>query len=374
MSTDVFNNFYDNPRKLAIYANMNCPGATSDSENVFTISDTEAKISNNIDVLTTVDLSDIKSSVNNWQTFTKTLKPNSITYISNDVTGESYKRMAFGKLLSSFFENSTVKLYFSVQYLKDLHLPCTEEIMVEGNNINEIIELLSDKLNNTYINITGVNDYVVFESTNLGLDFYIENIYIEYICEDDNRHVYYLEENENMFIPANKYINGAFKGIIINPKYPVYDKSINNEQKSLKYAHIIDRVNIFNPVFAENNETVYKKHIYNVFGNLSLVEEYNNCIILNNNNNEDDINDNWMNDDRDITIYNNMKLKRNHLLGLYGFCDYVSNNNLWQSFGEFYGVISSPDVNNEANKNLIPSMIIYNPNNFEVKINVMTWN
>ncbi len=374
MSTDVFNNFYDNPRKQAIYANMVCPGASSLNETKFSINDGAAEISNNNEVLGTLDLSKIASTgISNWNKQSKIIKGKSLLYLNNDAKGESYKTVAFGNLPYNIFDNNEAILHICLQFLKNDCIPCTEMIDVMGNSYDDILLELNNKLQNTYIDAHIDNNLLYFSSNNIGSDFYIDDIYIKYTDMNNSSHVKYLEEDISKYVPSYKYNNGAFKGVIINVEYPKYDNNIDSSHKSLKYVHISDRVNMYE----KNDECLddcYNKHIFDVYGNLTLSEEYNNCLIFNDKNySEEDLNDNWINDDEYVIIYNNMKIKKRHILGLYGFCNYATCNNLWRNFGELYAIVASDDAENENVKNLIPSLVIYNPNDFEIKLNILSW-
>lgn len=371
MSTDVFNNFYDNPRKQAIYANMTCPGASSLNETKFSINNGNAEISNNNNVLGTLDLSKITSNgISNWNKQTKLIKGKSLLYLNNDAKGESYKNVAFGKLTDDIFNGELVELHLDLQFLKNNCIPCKEIISVTGYSYEDILNALNDKLTNTYVDASIANDRLIFTSNNIGADFYIDDIYL---FNKTLEYVNYLEEDLSKYIPAHKYNNGAFRGIIVTVEYPKYDNDINNNKKTLKFVHLKDRVNIYEKHSNDLSEC-YNKHIFDVFGDLSLSEEYDNCLIFNDKEySENDLDDNWLNDDEYVIINNNMKIKKRHVLGLYGYCNYATYNNLWNNFGELYALIATEDSENENTKNLIPSLVIYNPNDFEVKVNILSW-
>ena len=89
MATDLFNNYYNNPQKQSIYTNLSCPSGSSEDEYSFSINGSEGIISNNKDVLASIDLSNIISSLTEWNTSSKILAPNSITYIEGITSGES---------------------------------------------------------------------------------------------------------------------------------------------------------------------------------------------------------------------------------------------------------------------------------------------
>ena len=47
---------------------------------------------------------------------------------------------------------------------------------------------------------------------------------------------------------------------------------------------------------------------------------------------------------------------------------------MWTSFGDMYAVVAADDDLTSYNANLVPGVLIHNPNNFEIKINVITFN
>lgn len=397
MATDLFGNYYNNPQKQAIYSNLVCPGASSDDELKFTINNGLGQISNNKDVFSAIDLSKISSSLSEWDNSSKIIPANSIYYVQGQGYGESYKRIVYGKFYEEFIDyifNNEIKLNFMISYLKDNSFPCTDVISVSGYSLNEIVENINSKFNDIHANVEceiisfpdrELNELLSFQSNKLGYDFYIDNVSYYIMCADiDNGchdgcecyHEFPMEEVLSLYIPAKKYRNGAHKGLIIVPTYPKYNaNNISSDQKALAITHINDRVNMF---FKTDNE-LYKKHTFDVFGDLSIAAEYDNCIIFNDKTyiDDNDISDNWLNDDNksEFTIVSNgMKVLSNKVLGLYGYCNYVTINNLWNRFGDMYCVIGASDIENSNTYNYVNGAIIYNPNDFDIKVNIMTWN
>ena len=93
---DLFNNYYNNPRKQAIFTDMVCAGASSENDKSFKINDGSAEIVNSKDVLAELKLENITSSVNDWNLENKTLKSKGILYVSGESFGESYKQYGYG--------------------------------------------------------------------------------------------------------------------------------------------------------------------------------------------------------------------------------------------------------------------------------------
>ena len=398
MATDLFNNYYNNPQKQAIYSNLVCPGAASEDEFKFTINDGVGQISNNKDVFSTIDLSKISSSLSEWENSSKIIPANSIYHITGKSYGESYKRIVYGKFYEEFIDyifDNEIRINFVISYLKNDNLPCTDVISVTGYSLVELVENINSKFDDLHANVdceiisypnNDLMELLSFQSNKLGYDFYIDNVSYYIMCDDigDNchdgcecYHEFPMEESLSLYIPAKKYRNGAYKGLLIVPTYPKYNANdITSDQKSLMITHVNDRVNMY---FRNNENDLYKKYTFDVFSDLSLVAEYDNCIIFNDKtyNDDNDLSDIWLNDDNksEFTIVSNgLKILSNKLLGLYGYCNYATINKLWNRFGDMYCIIGATDVENTDTYNYINDAIIYNPNNFDIKVNIMTWN
>lgn len=386
MATDLFNNYYNNPQKQAIYTNMVCPGASSQDEITFNINGSDAEISNAKDTLSSIDLSKISSSLNEWENSSKIIPAHSILYVPGKSYGESYKRVVYGKFQDYVLSDDIdIQLNFSISYLKNDNFPCTDVISIDANSIQDLIDKLNEKFETLNANIdvemmaypdSDNYNLISFTSTKLGYDFYIDNV--TYYCVTDDAFETYteypLEESIALYIPAKKYRNGAHKGVVIVPTYPKYNNDIASDKKSLAITHLNDRVNLF----IKHRDDKYKKHTFDVFGDLSLMKEYDNCIIFADKFYYDDLDlsDNWLNDDKDevIIVSNGMKIVSNKVMGLYGYCNYASANGLWNRFGEIYCNVATDDVANSDTYNYINSFVLYNPNDFDIQVNILTWN
>ena len=89
-----------------------------------------------------------------------------------------------------------------------------------------------------------------------------------------------------------------------------------------------------------------------------------------------DVCDQWMNDENDywLTVSNGAKVMAGHAGGTYAMANWATLNDMWTSFGDIYSVIAAEDDMMSGYTNLIPGVLIYNPNNFDIKINVVTFN
>lgn len=397
MATDLFNNYYDNPQRQAIYTNLSCPSAKSETDMTFSFNGGDGIISDSRDVLSNINMSNIKSTINEWNNSSEIIPANSIIYLKGKSYGDSYKRIVYGKFIPEILNysfNDDIKLNFVICYNKDNNCPCSEVISVNGYSLDDIINKVNEIFNDMRINVdmkvisydnSNNNNLLSFESNKLGYDFYVDNVsyYImaKYICDDEVHQDVYdhyiefpMEESLALYIPAKKYRNGAFKGLIIVPSYPKFDNDIPQENKSLMITHLTDRVNMY---YKCND--MYKRYIFDVFGDLSIVQEYENCIIFRDKQYYDDfdLSDLWLNDDDKDNfqfINNGMKILSNKVLGIYGYCNYATINSLWQNFGDVYCMIAAPDIENSDTYNYINSAIIYNPNNFDIKLNILHWN
>ena len=136
---------------------MSCPSGSSEDEYSFSINGSEGIISNNKDVLASIDLSKINSSLTEWNTSSKILAPNSITYIEGITSGESYKSYTFGKFDCCLLDKenwlSDIELEFDIEYVNKCNVPSTARINVEVNSADELIENINIKLNELGINV-----------------------------------------------------------------------------------------------------------------------------------------------------------------------------------------------------------------------------
>lgn len=397
MATDLFNNYYDNPQRQAIYTNLSCPSAKSETDMTFSFNGGDGIISDSRDVLSNINMSNIKSTINEWNNSSEIIPANSIIYLKGKSYGDSYKRIVYGKFIPEILNYSftdDIKLNFVICYNKDNNCPCSEVISVNGYSLDDIINKVNEIFHDMKINVdmkvisydnSNDNNLLSFESNKLGYDFYVDNVsyYImaKYVCDDevhqdiyDNYIEFPMEESLALYIPAKKYRNGAFKGLIIVPSYPKFNNDIPQENKSLMITHLTDRVNMY---YKCND--MYKRYIFDVFGDLSIVQEYENCIIFRDKQYYDDfdLSDLWLNDDDKDNfqfINNGMKILSNKVLGIYGYCNYATINSLWQNFGDVYCMIAAPDIENSDTYNYINSAVIYNPNNFDIKLNILHWN
>lgn len=175
-----------------------------------------------------------------------------------------------------------------------------------------------------------------------------------------------LTEEKTKRIPLMKYPNGAVRGILIVPDYPQNEPATiqgSNQTmpftyNALKVHHISDLITYYKPVDNEDNtEKHYTKNLYGVLTNRTL----------------------FSNDDKEIchitpdTDYMGLSLyiDVNEIIGMMQYMQFVNDNNLWTSIGDFYAAIGKPDNVQEKPRNYPTSVLVYNPNNVPIRIKYM---
>lgn len=238
------------------------------------------------------------------------------------------------------------------------------------------------------------------------------NAYADVLSESDYRELYdyllgikheehaeveriFLFEDLTKYIPANKYRNGAMKGCVIKATYPVYNATnITETMRSLKIAHLVDRIEDFTSV-ASNPETglpVYIRVVRDVVD--SYFSQYEFDLYKKWSMNYGDINylDNWIDPEEvpylqffhsewehsHVPVYYMMNTyykvaAKYDAVGLYGYANYLTKRKLWMNMGQLYARTAVEDDESSITHNLIPSILIYNPNEFPVTINYMTF-
>lgn len=253
--------------------------------------------------------------------------------------------------------------------------------------------------------------------------------------EDDSSVIHKIYENLDYRIPYIKYPNGAMRGIVLVPTYPLnYDSNVF----SLQLNHIQDKIAYYNPVEYVINSSyeydvssndvsdlwhtteddmntpkvtdkiLYQKFIFRVLSELRLQQEFDNsdmpctCKTLGCGTVTQNTEEQWINGTSPYDVYEEF-IKSNgscgccdssvvwvdpshgpdpnvvqtpdeintDYVGMYTYLKWVNDNNLWTKFGQFYGIVSESDVDNSSIKNLIPSIFVFNPNAFPVKVNLM---
>lgn len=206
---------------------------------------------------------------------------------------------------------------------------------------------------------------------------------------------FYLFEDLTKYIPAMKYRNGAMKGVIINATYPIYNaETIKDVQRALKIGFLKDRVEDF--YTTKDNEytglPLYVRVVRDVVDAYHSQYEYDLYKKWSNSYTHINYHDNWI-DPEEIPYYDNLHSEWNHshvpnmymmnslykdiahydAIGLFGYATYLTNHNGWETFGQLYARTTVNDDESTDTYNLIPSFLIYNPNDFPVTVKYMTF-
>ena len=208
---------------------------------------------------------------------------------------------------------------------------------------------------------------------------------------------YFLYEDFSRYVPAYKYKNGAMKGCLVVPTYPVYNAGdVYDYQRALRIAHIEDRVEdyLLPSELDYYNIPLYVRVIRDVVDSFSTRSEYDTyckwcknfkpwilsdeipgpTIQINPDTCESD--HEWSQESIPVntmlnSIYEDEMLK--DFMGLYGYCNYLTKHSRWMTFGAIYARTTVDDDESTDSRNLIPSFIIYNPNPFPVTVKYMTF-
>jgi hypothetical protein len=303
-----------------------------------------------------------------WQ---KTVDPSTGIYIVPD---------SLDDIINDIFKKTIENTHFSFGFTDEY---IAEHGFIEDSafdTVNTYMEMISNtNYEHRYHMITILNGFNE-EITQLGNRPYIVT--------------YFMYEDFSKYVPAYKYKNGAMKGCLVVPTYPIYNaENIYDYQKALRIVHIQDRVEDYlTPLeYDYFNIPLYVRVIRDVVDSFSTKAEYDTyCKWCKNfkpwimsdeipgpdhvcpNCNENEWNHESIPMNRLMTsVYKDSMV--NDYMGLYGYCNYATKHNLWMTFGAFYARTTVDDDESTDSRNLIPSFIIYNPNDFPVTVKYMTF-
>lgn len=249
--------------------------------------------------------------------------------------------------------------------------------------INEIIEMANSFIEGTVFDNKIFDNY---DTNNLDI---IKNILLAIRAIQDQYDEYFpiqmwLIEDKHRRIPLMKYPNGAFRGIVLVPDFP---RDSDYEYSSLWVNHVKDMVTLYK----EAEDGHYTKKNYGVLSNATLMnedkdrqhkhvcsnismvtaledgwEEITGCHC-------DDTAYNITNKEYDDTIYMGRSTysKKDDVIGLFRYIQYVNDEHNWLNIGDLYIAIGKDDDPNNKIKNLPTSLLIYNPNSIPVRIKYM---
>ena len=488
MATDLFGKYFNNPTKSYIYTNLTCANSSSGDELSFDIDKSEGTISDNNNVLSTIDLKDIHVGLSEYTNDMKIIDPHSFIYVKGISRGLSYCKKYFGIISSKVLEDEEwmykTTLIFHIKFVDKFGNKVAKCIKASGSLENDctFIEKCQELFDESGINIvvTYENGYVVFTGGELGYDFWIPmlelwlytgegeiqnifpelfgdqdpentnelgfgfddewtnatsgnksgtvslgsgNAYTTVVSESQYRYLYdslganaisddsgdydiidvstndlfstYLFEDLTKYIPAMKYRNGAMKGVVINATYPLYNAdTITEPQRALKIGFLKDRVEEY--YTTKDNEymglPLYVRVVKDVVDAYHSQYEYDLYKKWSNSYTHINYHDNWI-DPEEIPYYDSLHSEWNQshvpniymmnslykdvahydAIGLFGYATYLSNHNEWETFGQLYARTTVSDDESADTCNLIPSFLIYNPNDFPVTVKYMTF-
>ena len=203
----------------------------------------------------------------------------------------------------------------------------------------------------------------------------------------------YLFEDPRQYIPAFRYPNGGMRGVILKAIYPEFNaESIPETQLSIKVAHLRNRiedvyygkmsrhhvpicVNITRDV-CDLYQTQYEFDLFNTwrrrFGQLNYFDEW---IEFDEKLPEKKEGDEHWTDGEYSRAHMLHKVycdeSRYDAVGVYGYATWCTKHDAWMNVGSIYIRTTTPDDPTSVTKNLIPSFIVYNPNNFPVIVKYM---
>lgn len=430
MATNLFDQYYDNPTKSYIYSKLICNGPSAD-EISFDINGSSGVISDNVNTLSEIDLSDVHVPLSQYDHGMKTLEPYSFMYVRGSSSEMGFTQKVFKRIIKRILDienwENHMRIYFTLKvivngFISKLDVDVTG---TEDEPVIEQIQKIFDE-NELPITITREEDKIILRATVQGYDFWIESIVIDYTMlnlEDDentdneevneeledveneeveedsedtdneenindcschcschhhhhhHEQICILVEDLYEYIPAIKYKNGGMKGCVVFAKYPVFNaENIPETQHSLRISHIRDRF-IFNILLKDkifNNCPIALRIINDVDDTkVSPIEK--------------EIFNKWSNPT--LKIKNNIVVPYdddfwkdayvgkipNNIVGVYGYLNHVARTGLWEPMGQIYMKTAVDDDPTTGANNLLTSFIIYNPNSFPVVVKYMTF-
>lgn len=400
MATNLFNEYFTDPKKQYIYTNLTCRGKNDSGDTNLSISDNSAVITNGDDTLASLDLSSIKEYITDWRNESRIIEPYQFVYFRGYTEGLAYQRNVYAKIPSYIVENENFEYYSAIEFfIKYYKNGCSFITKIEGVGSKDktFIEAANEQLEQYElpVELSYDSNAIILTSSVLGYDYYISSdfttnsVKFSTVILDDpsiydsstidsssliNKQVIYLYDYCEGYVPPKKYRNGAFRAVIIKPTYPQFNsEDITDEQKSLEIAHIQNRIEIDTPIRVQSEEgcvKFYQKCIKDVFDSYSEIGELEKF-------------NKWRNidaiacdaDEEEYRVYNidkdNFENSGENITGLYGFINWVQKNNKWTKFGPMYMVITPKDTVYSNYCNLVESFVVYNPNPFPVKVDCL---
>ena len=87
--------------------------------------------------------------------------------------------------------------------------------------------------------------------------------------------------------------------------------------------------------------------------------------------NGDSIWENALNQNPNIHFFDTYDMLSHKTIGLYKYMEYLTKNDIWLRVGDAYMIFGRPDNFESDTKNLLSSVLIYNPNSIPIRIKYM---
>lgn len=303
--------------------------------------------------------------------------------------------------LNKFFSCLSVPISVGIEYLKPTDCCGFKKRMdaTFGISLEERIRSCVNEMHNVKpIGNSGETAYLVFFSSEEGYQFKVMGvrIYEHYISEDypnspfdapygveDTFKKSTLKEDVSRRISFMKYPNGAYKGVIIRPTYPMFnDSAVEEHLKSVMMATLpqwkslstncIDISNMedftsdvdfvkytadgraYIEVCTNQGLTCALNGVYTEDQDGNLIELYIN---------PDEKGDN----ESDIDAsYKNFSSVREYM-------SFIGANNLWQPIGDFYSCLGAVDNLVSMRNGFHSAVVLFNPNFFPVEVSYVTY-
>lgn len=193
MATDLFNQYYNNPKKSSIYADIICSNGASGNDIVFDIEDSAGIIRNEDGILASIDLSDINVPMTQYTSDMKIIDPYSYVYVKGMIYGNDFTSKSYGRIIGEFTEDEMWMyrsvLFFVIKYL-DLNtgkkVVMSIKLEADEENGKTFIDVFNEWFESREIPVvlSYDNGYLVFTSTKLGYDFWIDHVLLWKSADD----------------------------------------------------------------------------------------------------------------------------------------------------------------------------------------------
>jgi hypothetical protein len=264
MGTDLFGKYYNNPTKSYIYANMYCNGESGD-ELSFDITRSDAVISNNEDVLSTLGLDEVHVGLTQYTNDMKIINPYEMIYVKGIEQGDSYTVKAYGILgekstsIPDWMYKTTMILH--IKYVDQLGLKVIKCVTAGGSFDTDktFIEVAQEIFDEAKIPITISYEKgcIYFTATELGYDFWVSHIELWHYLGDGN-----IEEDfPELFEPDQE----------ADPKNNLgfgYDGAWAAATGGMYSSHTVESVNAYTTPVTEEQY----REIYNALGKRTITD------------------------------------------------------------------------------------------------------